>query len=111
MEAESGWAFGEFQVNEDTLRSKDLNTPDEAAIEEALLLSEGGVSQVFADGDRFAVLKCLARKGGGYRPFGDVKEDVKRRLFEEKFETEVKRLVAEAKVTLKEQVYRSMRLQ
>ncbi|MDG0809462.1 peptidylprolyl isomerase [Cohnella rhizosphaerae] len=111
MDAESGWKASAFVVNEDTLRSRDLHTPDQLAIEEAMKLPENGVSEVFADGDRLVVLKCVARKGGGYRPFNDVKEDVRRRLFEEKFDTEVERLAAEAKVTLEENVYRAIRLQ
>lgn len=110
-EAGAGWKAGEFVVNEDTLRSKDIHTPDQEAIEEALRLPENGVSEVFESGESLVVLKCLERKGGGYRPFDDVKEDVKRRLFEEKFETEVKKLASGAKVTLVENVYRSIRLQ
>ncbi|MFC3799327.1 peptidylprolyl isomerase [Cohnella sp. GCM10012308] len=110
-DAGAGWKVGEFVVNEDSLRSKDMHSPDQEAIEEALRLPENGVSEVFASGDRFVVLKCLERKGGGYRSFDNVKEDVTRRLFEEKFEMEVKKLTSEAKVTLEESVYRSMRLQ
>ncbi len=68
-------------------------------------LSVGEVSDIIEENNTFYVIKCLEREADGYKSFEEVKENVKSKFIDEKYNEMVEELVKAAKVEIVESVY------
>jgi hypothetical protein len=72
---------------------------------EAMKLSPGEVSPVFEERSAFWLLKCVSREPLGYRPFEEVRDSVRSRYVDERYDALVNGLVCKAKVEISSEVY------
>jgi len=75
------------------------------ARDEAMKLSPGEVSPVFEERSAFWLLKCVSREPLGYRPFEEVRDKVRSRYVDERYDAIVNGLVCRAKVEICSEVY------
>jgi len=77
--------------------------------EEAMKLSEGETSRVFEERGAFWVLKCAARERLEHMPFDEVRQNVRARYVDEKYEEIMAGLVASAEIEINRGVYHGLR--
>jgi len=77
---------------------------------EAMKLSPGEVSPVFEERTAYWVLKCVSRQPLGYRPFDEVRDNVRARYVDGRYEALVNDLVRRARVEVNAQVYQETRV-
>jgi peptidyl-prolyl cis-trans isomerase SurA len=82
LDAYSGWA-GVDGGDMGLLAAAEISSAFAKAIEG---LSPGGVSAPIASSDAFHLLKVIERHAGGVRPFDSAKEEIRRKLMEQKQE-------------------------
>ena len=73
--------------------------------DEAMALSDGETSDTFEDMSAFFILKCVERERLGYQPYEEVRESVKRRYLEGRYQALVEQLVRTAEVEVNSPVY------
>jgi len=73
--------------------------------DEAMALSDGDTSDIFEDMSAFFILKCVERERLGYQPYEEVRESVKRRYLEGRYQALVEQLVRTAEVEVDSPVY------
>jgi hypothetical protein len=76
---------------------------------EAMKLSPGQLSPVFEERMSFWVMKCVSREPLGYRPFDEVKDNVRLRYVDEKYGALVIGLASKAQVDINRDVYNAIR--
>jgi hypothetical protein len=72
---------------------------------EAMKLAEGETSGIFEDMSAFFIVKCIEREDLGYRPFEEVRHNVRSHYTGEKYAELIDDLVRNAKVEINESVY------
>jgi hypothetical protein len=72
---------------------------------EAMKLAEGETSGIFEDMNAFFIVKCIERDDLGYRPFEEVRHNVRSHYTGEKYTELIDDLVRNAKVEINESVY------
>ena len=74
-------------------------------------MKQGEVSGVVEQGDAYSLVECVERKDGGYYPFNDqLKQHLRDMYVDSAYEKKVDELVADAKISVKERIYGSLRL-
>ena len=68
-------------------------------------LSVGEISDIIEENNTFYVIKCLEREADGYKSFEEVRENVKTKFIDEKYNELVDGLVKAAEVKIIESVY------
>jgi hypothetical protein len=79
------------------------------ARDEAMKLSPGEVSPVFEERSAYWLLKCVSREPLGYRPFEEVRDSVRSRYVDERYDALVNGLASKAKVEISSEVYDTIR--
>ncbi|MWV43965.1 hypothetical protein GRF59_09995 [Paenibacillus sp. HJL G12] len=89
---------GVLTITEDNYKeiSKYRSGDYQAAIE----LAEGEVSGVLENRESYYLLMAVERQPGGYRSFGDMREEVVRQYADRSFESYLKRMAEEAEVVI-----------
>ncbi|MFB3882425.1 MAG: peptidylprolyl isomerase [Armatimonadota bacterium] len=77
---------------------------------EAMELAPGQVSPVFHERGSSWVMKCLSRQPLGYRPLDEVKDNVRSRYVDERYEALVADLVSRASVEINREVYDAVKV-
>jgi hypothetical protein len=89
----------EEQVFDDRSAKEDYRANAELK-EHAKALEVGGISQAFEWDNAYMIIKVLDRTPGGYRPFDEVKDDVKRRYADDQYDRKVEQLVGQANIEM-----------
>ncbi|HHW00551.1 MAG TPA: hypothetical protein GXX36_13460 [Clostridiaceae bacterium] len=74
-------------------------------------LSVGEISDIIEENNTFYVIKCLEREADGYKSFEEVRENVKSKFIDEKYNEMVEGLVKAAKVEIVGSVYDRINMQ
>ncbi|SFL73075.1 hypothetical protein SAMN03159341_10941 [Paenibacillus sp. 1_12] len=107
----SHWIIEELVINEDQLRRRDIHNPDELMMNEALSLPAGQISGVLEmTPNSFGLIQTVERKEGDYRPYREVKDSVRQRMIDDRYESKVKQLLEAAKVVIMEQGYQQIQM-
>lgn len=75
------------------------------ARDEAMKLSPGEASPVFEERSALWAVQCVSREPLGYRPFEEVRDSVRSRYVDERYDALVNGLVPTAKVEINSEVY------
>ncbi len=68
----------------------------------------GQISPVFEEKNALIIIKCIAKKSGGYYDFNEYKDVIQGNLVDAKYNDLIDRLVKEAKVEIKKEVYQRL---
>ncbi|GAA3399504.1 hypothetical protein GCM10020370_00250 [Paenibacillus hodogayensis] len=123
------WAAGEdldklleaYEPKNSRLIAKEEQILDDASIKDnarnspiltdtAEQLSVGGISQVFEENGAFTMIVCLEKTPQGYRPFLEVKDQVKSDVIDQQYNELVAQLMKDAVIHINNSVYNSINL-
>jgi parvulin-like peptidyl-prolyl isomerase len=90
-------------MDETTARNDELAHPDLKAA--ADILKPGEISGVIAGNGEFAIIRCVEKVRNRYRPFDEVKPNVRSDYINAKYDEQIDKLVREAKVQIDTGVY------
>ncbi|UKS24121.1 peptidyl-prolyl cis-trans isomerase [Paenibacillus sp. HWE-109] len=92
--------------NETTAKTDyDLNPQ---LLTEAKKLTVGEISTIIDENNTLTIIKCIENKERGFQTYDKVKEQVKSRIIDEKYEVLVQQTIKEAKVKVVDKVYNQL---
>ncbi len=72
------------------------------------LTKVGQISNPITDSNSYSILKLLERVPGGFKDFNDVKEEIKSKLIDSKYDELIKKKVNNAKVKVNKKIYKEI---
>ncbi|RTE10848.1 peptidylprolyl isomerase [Paenibacillus whitsoniae] len=99
-------AVEEQSLDNASLRVNTMKSP--ILTDTAEQLSVGGISHVFEENGAFTMMECLEKIPQGYRPFLEVKEQVKSDVIDQQYNELVAQLMKDAVIHINNSVYNSI---
>jgi len=73
-------------------------------------LEPGAISEMIEAGNAYYLLQVIDKKPGGFRPYADVREDVRTRYIEQAYSELVDRMARDAAVEIRKETYEALAL-